>query len=88
MIDEPAGALTSPAALSVRSQRRARSPLPVCHSAAACALTRYRQVLVSSRGESMFTYGWVLMGGSVLFSLAYLAMIRRGHFDEHRGEDR
>lgn len=45
-------------------------------------------VLASSRGESMFTYGWVLIGGSVLFGLAYLAMIRRGHFDEHRGGDR
>ncbi|QFG68404.1 hypothetical protein [Ornithinimicrobium pratense] len=45
-------------------------------------------VLTSSRGESMFTYGWVLIGGSVLFSLIYLAMIRRGHFAGHRGGDR
>lgn len=35
-----------------------------------------------------YRYGWILIGGSVLFSLAYLAMIRRGHFDEHRGDDR
>lgn len=45
-------------------------------------------VLTSSRGESMFTYGWVVIGGSVLFSLAYLVMIRRGHFEGHRGGDR
>lgn len=45
-------------------------------------------VVTSSSGESRFTYGWVLIGGSVLFSLAYLAMTRRGHFDDHRGGDR
>ena len=44
-------------------------------------------VLTSSRGHNLFTYGWVLIGGSALFSLAYVALIRRGHFDDHQDSD-